>query len=227
VSRVLVVDDEEGIRDGVRDALLREGHEVVSAKDGDEARGLFTEGRFDLVITDLSMPRRDGLGLLRVVRETSSVPVLVLTVRGEEREKVRLLDAGADDYVVKPFGLAELLARARSLLRRRGGAAAAGDAFQIGGLVVDLAARQVTRDGREIHLTPTEFALLRTFLGKPGVVFTHRQLISTVWDESEGVSNDALRVQVGSLRKKIEENPDRPRLIRTEPWVGYRFLMDG
>ena len=227
MSRVLVVDDEEGIRDGVRDALAREGHDVVTAGDGEEALSLFAKERFDLVITDLSMPRRDGFDLVRALRGSSEVPVLVLTVRGEEREKVRLLDAGADDYVVKPFGLAELLARTRSLLRRRGGAAAAGETFQIGGLAVDLVARRVARDGREIHLTPTEFALLKTFLGKPGVVFTHRQLISTVWEGSEGVTNDALRVQVGSLRKKIEENPDRPRLIRTEPWVGYRLLIDG
>ncbi|HEV8266618.1 MAG TPA: response regulator transcription factor [Thermoanaerobaculia bacterium] len=227
MSRVLVVDDEEGIREGVRDALVREGHDVVTAKDGEEALSLFAKERFDLLITDLSMPRQDGLDLVRALRESSEVPVLVLTVRGEEREKVRLLDAGADDYVVKPFGLAELLARTRSLLRRRGVTAAMGETFQIGGLAVDLSARRVTRDGREIHLTPTEFALLKTFLGKPGVVFTHRQLISTVWEGSGGVTNDALRVQVGSLRKKIEENPDRPRVIRTEPWVGYRLLIDG
>ena len=224
MSRILVVDDDEAIRKGLRDALVREGHEVITAADGEAALEVFLQGAFDLLVTDLAMPRRDGHSLLRAIRQKSDVPVLVLTVRSEEREKVRLLDAGADDYIVKPFGLAEFLARTRTVLRRRSAAKETGDVIHIGTLAIDLAARRVERGGQEQRLTPTEFTLLKTFLSRPGIVWTHRQLIATVWGSADGATSDALRVQIGSLRRKIEENPDQPRLIRTEPWVGYRFV---
>jgi two-component system KDP operon response regulator KdpE len=224
MSRVLVVDDEPGIRKVVRDALERAGHEVETAGDGDEAIPLLESQDFDLLVTDLAMPRRGGLELVRSVREGGAVlPVLVLTVRQEEREKVRLLDAGADDYVTKPFGTDELLARVRALLRRSEAKAGAPPLTRWADVSVDLDGRIVRRGAREVHLTPIEFALLKTFLGKPGAVWTHRQLLAAVWGTSAGVSNDTLRVHVGSLRRKLEDDPNRPRWFRTEPWVGYRF----
>jgi two-component system KDP operon response regulator KdpE len=225
MSRILVVDDESGIRKVVRDALEREGHEVETAVDGKEALEL-CEGRdFDLVITDLAMPRMSGLELVRGIRRRSAVPILVLTVRAEEREKVRLLDSGADDYVTKPFGVAELLARARAQLRReqRNGEARSA---RWGDVAVDLETRAVQKKGRVVHLTPTEFALLSRLIRKPGAVWTHRQLLAAVWGTTAGVSNDTLRVHMGSLRRKLEDDPNRPRWIRTEPWVGYRFTPE-
>ncbi|MFN7974646.1 MAG: response regulator transcription factor [Acidobacteriota bacterium] len=226
MSRVLVVDDEQALRRVVRDALERDGHVVETAVDGREAVQLLDRDDYQLVITDLGMPRMDGLDLIRHIRKASTMPVIVLTVRADEREKVRLLDAGADDYVTKPFGVDELLARARALLRRAEPRPAAPGARTIGTLTVDLDARTVTRDGESIHLTPTEHAILAAFLQKPGGVWTHRQLLTAVWGTTAGVTNDTLRVHVGSLRRKIEADPARPRLIRTEPWVGYRFTPD-
>jgi two-component system KDP operon response regulator KdpE len=224
VSRVLVVDDEPGIRKVVRDALERAGHEVETAGDGDEAIPQLESQDFDLLVTDLAMPRRGGLELVRAVREGGAVlPILVLTVRQEEREKVRLLDAGADDYVTKPFGTDELLARVRALLRRSEAKAGATPMTRWADVSVDVDGRIVRRGAREIHLTPIEFALLQTFLKKPGAVWTHRQLLTAVWGTTAGVSNDTLRVHVGSLRRKLEDDPNRPRWFRTEPWVGYRF----
>jgi len=169
MSRVLLVDDEPAIRKVVRDALERDGHEVVAAIDGQEALERFEEGTFDLVVTDLAMPRVDGLELVKEIRRSSAVPVLVLTVRGEEREKVRLLDLGADDYVTKPFGVAELVARARALLRR--GESARGPVVtRWGDIEVEPEARTVRKGGRPVHLTPIEFSILATMLRKPGAV---------------------------------------------------------
>jgi two-component system, OmpR family, KDP operon response regulator KdpE len=223
VSRVLVVDDEAGIRKVVRDGFERAGHEVETAVDGEEALGLLEQGEFDLVVTDLAMPRRGGLELVREIRRGSPVPILVLTVRHEEREKVRLLDAGADDYVTKPFGIEELLARARALLRRGDPRRVAPTEVRWADIVVDLEGRRVEKSGKSVHLTPTEFALLAALAAKPGAVFTHRQLLAAVWGTTAGVTNDTLRVHMGSLRRKLEDDPNRPRWIRTEPWVGYRF----
>jgi two-component system KDP operon response regulator KdpE len=221
VTRVLVADDDLAIRKVIREALAREGFEVETAADGQEAVDRAEAAAFDLVITDLAMPNLDGRGVVREIRKRSEIPILVLTVRAEEKEKVALLDAGADDYVVKPFGVAELLARVRALLRRRGPSSSG--AARFGEVEVDTGARRVLRAGREIHLTPTEFALLEAFLSKPGVLWTHRQLIAAVWQGGEGVTNDTVRVHVGSLRRKIEPDPNRPRHVVTEPWVGYRF----
>ena len=222
MSRVLVADDEPAIRKVVRDALEREGHEVVSAVDGREALDRFEDGGFDLVVTDLAMPRVDGLELVKEIRRRSPLPILVLTVRNEEREKVRLLDEGADDYVTKPFGVAELVARARALLRR--GESARGPALsRFGDVEVEPESRTVRKGGRPVHLTPIEFAILAAMLRKPGAVWTHRQLIAAVWGTTAGVTNDTLRVHVGSLRRKLEDDPNRPRWFKTEPWVGYRF----
>ncbi|MEX1243705.1 MAG: response regulator transcription factor [Thermoanaerobaculia bacterium] len=223
MSRVLVADDEAGIRKVIRDALMKAGHDVETAVDGEEAQALLEAGEFDLVITDLNMPSVDGLELVRRIRTGSAVPILVLTVRQEEREKVRLLDAGADDYVTKPFGVAELLARARALLRRSEGRPGAAPLSRWGDIEVDRDARSVRRQGVAVHLTPTEFSLLNVLLSKPGAVWTHKQLLTAVWGSAAGISNDTLRVHMGSLRRKLETDPNRPRFIRTEPWVGYRF----
>ncbi|MCA1609741.1 MAG: response regulator transcription factor [Thermoanaerobaculia bacterium] len=225
MTRVLVADDEAAIRKVVRDALEKAGQEVETAIDGEEAGDLLDAGHFDLLVTDLNMPKVNGLELVRKVRQTSAMPILVLTVRQEEREKVRLLDAGADDYVTKPFGVAELVARARALLRR--GSAESLPLARFGEVEVDRETRAVSRSGRPIHLTPTEFSLLLALLSKPGAVWTHRQLLATVWGSTAGVSNDTLRVHMGTLRRKLEPDPDRPRYIRTEPWVGYRFSPEG
>ena len=165
--------------------------------------------------------------LVRSIRRTSSVPVLVLTVRQEEREKVRLLDAGADDYVTKPFGVAELLARARALLRRAETRPASPPVVKWGDVELDAAARTVRREGVPVHLTPIEFGLLLALASKPGGVWTHKQLLAEVWGSSAGISTDTLRVHMGSLRRKLEPDPNRPRFIRTEPWVGYRFSPEG
>ncbi|MEO8432827.1 MAG: response regulator transcription factor [Acidobacteriota bacterium] len=223
MSRILVADDEVAIRKVVRDALEKAGHEVDTAVDGAEAARLFEDGAFDLVVTDLNMPNLDGLELVRRIRRSSSVPILVLTVRQEEREKVRLLDAGADDYVMKPFGVAELVARARALLRRAEARSGAQPVTRWGDVELDPESRTVKRGGAPVHLTPTEFSLLLALASRPGGVWTHRQLLGAVWGSSAGISNDTLRVHMGSLRRKLEADPNRPRFIRTEPWVGYRF----
>jgi two-component system KDP operon response regulator KdpE len=225
MSRVLVADDEPAIRKVVRDALEREGHRVETAIDGQEALERFAEGEYDLLVTDLAMPRVDGIELVKEIRRKSPLPILVLTVRGEEREKVRLLDEGADDYVTKPFGVGELVARTRALLRR--GATPRGPAMtRFGNVAVDPESRTVTKEGRPVHLTPLEFSILATMLRKPGAVWTHRQLMAEVWGTTAGVTTDTLRVHVGGLRRKLEDDPNRPRFFRTEPWVGYRFSPD-
>jgi len=226
MTRVLVADDEAAIRKVVRDALERADLEVETAVDGDDALERFEQNAFALVVTDLAMPRRDGLGLVRELRRRStSVPILVLTVRGEEHEKVRLLDAGADDYVTKPFGVAELVARAKALMRRGEAGRASGPA-RFGDVEVDTEARAVRKAGRPVHLTPIEYALLLALVRRPGGVWTHRQLLAEVWGTTAGVSNDTLRVHMGSLRRKLESDPNRPKWIRTEPWVGYRFTPE-
>jgi len=225
MSRVLVADDEAGIRKVVRDAFEHSGHEVETAIDGQEAIDLLEQVHFDLVVTDLAMPRVSGLDLVREIRRKSAVPILVLTVRAEEREKVRLLDAGADDYVTKPFGVSELLARARALLRRENRNGGVREA-RWGDVAVNLETRSVEKAGKPVHLTPTEFALLAKLIQKPAAVWTHRQLLAAVWGTTAGVSNDTLRVHMGSLRRKLEDDPNRPRWIRTEPWVGYRFTPE-
>jgi two-component system KDP operon response regulator KdpE len=223
VTRCLVVDDDAGLRTEIVQALRREGFDTETAADGEAAVEAFAHEPFDLIVTDLAMPRKDGAWLVDQIRKTSGVPILILTVRSEEREKVRLLDAGADDYVVKPFGVSELLARVRALLRRR--PRDGPPVRMLGNVEVDWEAHRVRRDGEEIRLTPTELALLKALTSRPGIVWTHRQLIAAVWGGSAGVTNDVVRVHIGSLRRKIESDPNQPRLIRTEPWVGYRLTI--
>ena len=225
MQRVLVADDEAALRKVVRDALERADLDVETVSDGEEALERFEGSDFALVVTDLAMPRRDGLALVRELRRRgATVPILVLTVRGEEQEKVRLLDAGADDYVTKPFGVAELVARAKALIRRRDGSQAPGGS-RFGDVEVDTGKRTVRKAGRAVHLTPIEYLLLQALLRRPGGVWTHRQHLAEVWG-AISVSNDTVRVHMGSLRRKLESDPNRPKWIRTEPWVGYRFTPD-
>ena len=225
-QRILVVDDEPQITRVLRRGLMTHGYEVEVAPDGKAALRIFADAPPDLVVTDLSMPNMGGLDLCRKLRELSQLPIIVLSVRGEERTKVEALDAGADDYVTKPFGMDELLARIRAALRR----APAPDAndgaprvIEAGDFRVDLENRNVTVKGREVRLTPKEYDLMIHLLRHQGKVLTHRALLAAVWGGDSVEQTEYLRVFVGQLRKKIEPDPSAPRYVRTEPWIGYRF----
>jgi len=220
---ILVVDDDLSIRQTLTREIALTGYDAISAADGVEGKAVFEERRPDLVITDLAMPRLDGLGLLAAIRKVDATPVLVLSVRGEEEDKVRALDLGADDYVTKPFSLRELFARVRTQLRRAGAAA---EVLRFPGLEIDLARRTVVQEGREIRLTPTELAILELLASHAGRPVTLRQIIAAVWKGAPATTADTVRVHVGSLRRKIEPDPGSPRYIGTEPWVGYRFLAE-
>lgn len=225
VPLILVVDDDPSIRQTLSRELALAGYEAISAADGVEGKARLEERRPDLVITDLAMPRLDGLGLLSAIRRIDSTPVIVLSVRGEEEDKVRALDLGADDYVTKPFSLRELLARVRTQLRRHGGEAAS-EVLRFPGLEIDRVRRTVVQDGREVRLTPTELAILELLATHAGRPVTLRQIIATVWKGAPATTQDTVRVHVGSLRRKLEPDPANPRYIGTEPWVGYRFLAE-
>jgi two-component system KDP operon response regulator KdpE len=223
---ILVVDDDPSIRQTLTRELALAGYDAVSAADGLEGKALFEARQPDLVITDLAMPRADGHAVIAAVRRAdAATPIVVLSVRGEEEDKVRALDLGADDYVTKPFSLRELLARVRTQLRRSG-AGAAPEVLRFPGLEIDLARRAVTQDGREVRLTPTEFAILELLAGQAGRPITLRQIIAAVWKGAPATTTDTVRVHVGSLRRKLEPDPGNPRYIGTEPWVGYRFLAE-
>ena len=224
--RILVVDDEPQITRVLRRGLMSQGYDVRVAADGESALETFKDWGPELVVTDLSMPNMGGLELCRKLRAISDLPVIVLSVRGEEATKVEALDAGADDYVTKPFGMDELLARIRAALRRApapdaGGATSA--LLEAGDFRVDLENRSVAVQGREMHLTPKEYDLLVYLLRHPGKVLTHRTLLSAVWGSESVEHTESLRVFIGQLRKKIEPDPAAPRYILTEPWIGYRF----
>ena len=222
---ILVVDDDASIRQALTRELALAGYDAISAADGVEGKTLFEERRPDLVITDLAMPRADGLALLAAIRRLDATPVVVLSVRGEEEDKVRALDLGADDYVTKPFSLRELLARVRTQLRRSI-AESPEEVLRFPGLEIDRARRTVVQDGREVRLTPTELAILELLASQAGRPVTLRQIIAAVWKGAPATTNDTVRVHVGSLRRKLEPDPANPRYIGTEPWVGYRFLAE-
>jgi two-component system KDP operon response regulator KdpE len=219
---LLVVDDDPAIRRTLAEALVAEGYRTLTAADGVEALAAFERSAPDLVITDLAMPRTDGFGLIAEVRRQERTPIIVLSVRGEEEDKVRALDLGADDYVTKPFSLSELLARVRAHLRRSGGES---PALAFPGLTIDVERRLVRRDGEEVRLTPTEFAILVLLSSRAGKPVTIREILRRVW-RGALVEPDTVRVHVGSLRRKIEPDPGSPRFIGTEPWIGYRFLAE-
>jgi len=223
--RVLVVDDEPPIRRFLRAALAAHGYEVFEARNGQEALSAVTAQRPDLLILDLGLPDMEGLEVTRRLREWSKIPIIILSVREGEADKVATLDAGADDYLTKPFGVGELLARMRVAMRRTVPAADE-PAFTTGELKVDLASRMVTVAGQEVQLTPTEYDLLRALVTHAGKVMTHRQLLRQVWGVAYEQETHILRVNISNLRRKIEADPTRPRYIHTEPGVGYRLRTD-
>jgi two-component system, OmpR family, KDP operon response regulator KdpE len=225
-SRVLVVDDEPQITRVLRTVLSSQGYQVRTAGEGEAALSNFNEWRPELVITDLFMPHMDGLELCRRIRSVSNVPIIVLSVKGEERSKVEALDSGADDYVTKPFGIDELLARVRAALRRGGGEPEVAS-FEVGDFKVDLEGRRVHTHGHEVRLTPKEFDLFVYMARHPSRVLTHRTLLEAVWGEASQEQPEYLRVFMGQLRKKLEPDPSNPKYLVTEPWVGYRFNPQG
>jgi two-component system, OmpR family, KDP operon response regulator KdpE len=223
--KVLAVDDEPQILRALRTSLSARGHEVLTATNGETALDALSSAEVDLVVLDLGLPGIDGVEVIRRLRSWSTTPVIVLSVRDAQADKVAALDAGADDYVTKPFAMDELLARMRAVLRRAGPAEAGPAVVTVGSLQVDLAKKLVTRGGQTIHLTPTEFALLELFVGNPGKLLTHRWLLQKVWGAGYAEQSNYLRVYVASLRKKLEPDPDTPSLILTEPGVGYRWMV--
>jgi two-component system, OmpR family, KDP operon response regulator KdpE len=221
-ATILVVDDEPQIRRVLRTTLASHGYTVLESKTGDEALDLLRDSRADLILLDVNMPGRSGLETCREIRSSSDVPIIMLTVRNSERDKVSALDAGADDYVVKPFSVEELLARIRAALRR----AAPSESlppFSSGDLKIDFEKRAVLVRGEPVRLTPKEFELLRQLIANQGKALAHRRLLQAVWGPDYGEETEYLRVFINQLRKKIEPNPRRPRYIHTEPWIGYRF----
>ncbi|MBK9712851.1 MAG: response regulator transcription factor [Kouleothrix sp.] len=227
-ARILVVDDEPQIRRMLRTTLAARGYEVALAEDGEAALDLAASWRPDVILLDLGLPKLDGMEVCRQVREWSQVPIIVLTVRDAEEHKVRALDAGADDYLTKPFGTDELLARIRVALRHLSRLAASDEPLlRFGDLVVDLARRRVTVRDQEVHLTPKEYDLLRALASQSGKVLTHRMLLRAVWGGGYEQELPTLRVFITQLRHKIEPDPARPSYIVTEPGVGYRFRGEG
>jgi len=222
-GRILIVDDEPQIRRILRTTLIGAGYEVEDARTGNQA--LEEVGRFrpDLILLDINMPGMNGLDLCRELRENADVAIIMLTVRNSESDKVAALDAGADDFVTKPFSTPELLARMRAVLRRVPTTQSSPAKIAVGELVIDFAARAVSNGERTTHLTPKELDLLRYLTQHPNEVLSHRALLQAVWGPDYGHEVDHLRAFIKSLRKKVERNPDKPVYIVTEPWVGYRF----
>lgn len=223
-QKILVVDDESQILRVLRMSFKAHRFDVRTAADGEAALDLFRDWSPDLVITDLSMPLMNGLELCRAIRQISETPIIVLSVKGEEKIKVEALDAGADDYITKPFGMDELFARVRATLRRLTKEKSKVETkFEIGDFLLNSETRQIFVKNQEIHLTPKEFELLAYLIQNHGRVITHRTLLGAVWGGNFTEQTEYLRVFVGNLRKKIEPNLSKPIYILTEPWVGYRF----
>lgn len=222
-GRILVVDDEPQIRRIMRTTLTAAGYEVEDAKTGEEALKKLRDYRPDLVLLDINMPGMGGLAACRELRADPNVAIVMLTVHNTEADKVKALDAGADDFVTKPFSTPELLARIRAVLRRVPVAQSSPSRLRVGGLTIDFGARSVTQGTATAHLTPKELDLLRYLTQHANQAVAHRELLQAVWGPDYGDQVDYLRVFIKSLRKKVESNPDHPQYITTEPWVGYRF----
>lgn len=223
-DRILIVDDEPQIGRVMRTGLASHGFDVRVATDGEAALDLFSDWHPALVITDLSMPNMGGLEFCRRLRLISNIPLIVLSVKSEERVKVEALDTGADDYVTKPFGMDELVARIRAALRRTAiQRAKESVAIEGGDFRVDPEAHKASVKGREVHLTPKEFELLAYLVQHPGTVLTHHKLLGAIWGGDYTEQTEYLRVFIGQLRKKVEVDPANPKYIVTEPWIGYRF----
>jgi two-component system, OmpR family, KDP operon response regulator KdpE len=223
-ATILVVDDEPQIRRVMRATLTSAGYTILDAKSGEEALDLARRERLDLVLLDVNMPGLDGVETCREIRAFSDVPIITITVRNAERDKVRALDAGADDYIVKPFGIQELLARIRAALRRHAPDEAA-VSFTCKDLVCDFERRSIEVRGKAVHLTPKEFDLLRELVMNHDKPVRHRRLLQAVWGPDYGDETEYLRVVVNQLRKKIEADPRRPKFIQTEPSIGYRLVL--
>jgi len=223
-KRILVIDDEFQITRVLKRSLGAHRYDVRTASDGESGMDLFRDFHPDLVITDLSMPEMSGIEVCRAIRKASDIPIIVLSVRGDESVKVQALDAGADDYITKPFGMNELLARVRASLRRGPAEPEPQDVVEVGDFRLDNTKRIVAVNGKEVHLTPKEFDLLGYLIEHHDRVITHRTLLAKIWGSDYTEQTEYLRVFIGTLRKKIEPTPSKPRYILTEPWVGYRFV---
>lgn len=221
-ATILVVDDEPQIRRVMRSTLSAHGYLITEATNGEDAVESVRKNRPDLVLLDVNMPGIGGLDACREIRRSSDAPIIMLTVRNAERDKVLALDAGADDYVVKPFGIEELLARIRAALRRYSPGEEV-PPFVSKDVTIDFESRQVTVRGRTVHLTPKEYDVLKHLVANQGKPLTHRRLLQSVWGPDYGEETENLRVVINQLRKKIETDPARPKYILTEPWIGYRF----
>jgi two-component system, OmpR family, KDP operon response regulator KdpE len=221
---ILVVDDEPQIRRVLRATLSASGFDVIEAKNGQEAVEMVVREHPDLVLLDVNMPEMSGLEACSKIRLSFSGPIIMVTVRNSEQDKVLALDSGADDYVVKPFAMGELLARIRAALRRSGSDEPL-PRIETPELTVDLERRIVDVRGQRVHLTPKEFDVLRLLITQPGKPLTHKKLLQTVWGPDHSEETEILRVVINQLRKKIEKDPSRPRYILTEPWLGYRFQL--
>ena len=222
--RILVADDEPKIRMFIRANLEARGYEVNLAKDGIEAIELAERFLPDVIVLDVNMPRMDGIEACRRIREWADMPIIILSVRGDEKDKVRALDEGADDYVTKPFGIEELLARIRVALRRSAGPTVSAPVFTADDLEVDMSKRVVKQRGQIVKLTQTEYELLVYLVSNCGKVLTHREILNNVWGQEYGDEREYVRVFIGQLRRKIEDDPSNPRFIVTESRVGYRFI---
>jgi len=226
-ARILVVEDDPGILRALKTNLTRHGFEVETAETGGQALDSFSCRPPDLILLDLGLPDIDGTVVIQEVRARASTPIVVLSVRGAERDKVAALDLGADDYLTKPFGVEELLARVRVALRHAAGVASGtAPVFKTGDLEVDIERRRVRVGAEEVHLTPTEYDLLKTFVGQPDKVLTDRMLLRAVWGPEYGSEAHYLHVYVARLRRKIEKDSQRPRYLLTEPGVGYRLVTE-
>jgi len=225
-GRILVVDDEPQIRRVLRATLTGQGYEFYEARTGEEALEAIRANRFDLLLLDVNMPGMGGLETCRAIRSGSEVAIIMLTVRDSEQDKVAALDAGADDYVTKPFSTPELLARIRAAMRRMPSSPEGGpQSVRLDDLEINLATRRVISNGREVRLTPKEFGLLQYLIANPNVPIPHGRLLQAVWGPDYGDQVEYLRVFMNQLRKKIEKDPAHPRYLLTEPWVGYRFAL--
>ena len=224
-GKILIVDDDPQIRRVLRTTLVVQGYEVADARSGEDALEKLREGKYDLILLDMNMEGMDGIETCREIRASSDVAIVMLTVRDTERDKVSALDAGADEYVTKPFSTPELLARVRAALRRVPSLENGPQVIKAGELELDLQARRIRLRGNSIRLTPKEFELLRYLALHPNIPIPHMKLLQAVWGPDYGEEVEYLRVFINQLRKKIEADPGSPQFILTEPWVGYRFNM--
>ena len=223
-ARILIIEDDPAVRHVVTRNLAAHGFRTEAAAAGREGLDLDPSFHSDLILLDLGLPDMSGLDVIPEIRARTSTPIIVLSIRGGEADKVRALDLGADDYLTKPFGVDELLARVRVALRHAGRSSGADAIYQTGELRIDRERRLVEVNGAEMHLTPTEYALLTALASQPGAVLTERALLQRVWGPEYGSENHYLHVYMGRLRKKLEADPAQPRYIRTEPGVGYRLI---